>query len=174
MNPPLPSTGNSCQSTWDYPQTFQSMKEHCPAHSSAQAPQAPLNKLLRDLEVCPWGCTWVWVYCPVSPISPSTYAHWSMHSCLPHMLLFIQSCSPLKLTASSSDQSLAQCHLFQEALSPSHTHSSSGPSLPLVTAQLFPHIPPEIGTHGREGLLDSPPVSPAQLGKQLAFQAQMG
>lgn len=121
MNPPLPSTGNSCQSTWDYPQTFQSMKEHCPAHPSAQAPQAPLNKLLRDLEVCPWGCTWVWVYCPVSPISPSTYAHWSRHSCLPHMLLFIQSCSPLKLTASSSDQSLAQCHLFQEALSPSHT-----------------------------------------------------
>lgn len=44
---------DSCQSTEEYPRTFQSMREHCCTHFPAHAPQVPLSKLFSYLEVCP-------------------------------------------------------------------------------------------------------------------------
>lgn len=154
--PPLPSIASSCQNTQDYPRAFQSMGEHCPAHSPAQAPQAPLNKLLRGLEVCPLE-----VYMGVGILpSLSNFSKYllpcSIHSYLPNILPFIQSCPPLKLTVFSSDWSLAQCNLYQGCpfLLPHRDTTSSGLSLPLgaslpfATTQLFLH-PRKIRIHGR-------------------------
>lgn len=80
---------------------------------------------------------------PVSPISSSSYTHRSMYSCLPHILLFIQSCSPyinsffLRLM-SSSVSPLSGGPFFL-----THSHS-----MPFVIAQ-YCCIPPKIGTRGR-------------------------